>query len=167
MTSGGQALPASGDLIDDLLGLTPESPLHALRRRRPEALRHAEGAFRELLLPDDPGGISRAERALLAMRVAARERDGALAARYRTMVVEAGGDPDAAPVGEGRLPALLRYADKVAAEPESTTRADLDGLAALGLSARDIVAATQLLSFVPYQIRVLAGLRALQQEMPR
>jgi uncharacterized protein YciW len=159
MTSGGQALPASGDLIDDLLGLAPGDRLHALR--------HAEGAFRELVLPDDPGGISRAGRALLAMRVAAREGDAALAARYRAMVAEAGGDPEEAPVGEGRLPALLRYADKVAADPAGTTRADLDGLAALGLSSRDIVAATQLVAFVPYQVRVLAGLRAMQQETVR
>ena len=160
-------MPASDDLIDDLLGLAPGSKLHALRCRRPEARRHAEGAFRELLLPADPGGISRAERALLAMRVAAREDDAALAARFRAMVAAAGGDAEAAPVGEGRLPALLRYADKVAADPESTTRADLDGLAALGLSSRDIVAATQLVAFVPYQVRVLAGLRAMQQETPR
>ena len=159
-------MPASDDLIDTLLGLAPGDKLHALRRRRPEALRHAEGAFAELLLPADPGGISRAERALLAMRVAAREGDAALAARFRAMVVAAGGDPEAA-VGDARLAALLRHADKVAADPESTTRADLDGLAALGLSARDIVAATQLVAFVPYQLRVLAGLRAMQREMPR
>lgn len=166
LTTGGQALPASGDLIDEVLGLAPASPLHALRRRRPEALRHAEGAFSELLLPADPGGISLAERALLAMRIAAREGDVALAARYGAMVARAGGDPNAAPA-DARLVALLRYADQVAADPASTTRADLDGLAALGFSPRDIVAATQLVAFVPCQLRIVAGLRAMQREMPR
>jgi uncharacterized protein YciW len=144
-------------LIDSLLGIAPDSAMGQLRRRRPEALRHAEGAFRELLLPADPGGLSLPERAAVAMRVAAREGDAALATRYRDML---GGDAPSSP----RLDALLAYADKVALSPEATSRADIDALAALGLSSRDIVAATQLIAFVPYQVRVIAGLRALLQE---
>jgi CMD domain protein len=162
------------DLIDSLLGIAPDSPLGALRRRRPEALRHAEGAFRELLLPEDPGGLSRAERAALALRVALKEGDAALASRYRALLVEAGGGAMAAeaeapgtPQGEGRLAALLRHADKVALAPEGTTRADMDALAAMGFTSRDIVAATQLIAFVPYQVRAIAGLRAMLQEMSR
>jgi uncharacterized protein YciW len=154
MTNLPTDLPA--DLIEDLLGIAPDSPLGVLRRRRPEALRHAEGAFRELVLPEDPGGISRAARALLARHVAAREGDAALAARYEALA----GTVDPSP----RLDALLAYAEKVAMTPEATAKADIDGLAALGLSPRDIVAATQLIAFVPYQVRMLAGLRAMQQE---
>ncbi len=48
------------DLVEDILGIAPGSPLAELRRRRPEALRHAEGAYRELLMPNPkkkrPGG---------------------------------------------------------------------------------------------------------------
>ncbi|MBX9701809.1 MAG: CMD domain protein, partial [Acetobacteraceae bacterium] len=62
----------SDDLIDSILGIAADSPLGALRRRRPEALRHAEGAYRELLLPADLGGLSRTERAAVALRVALR-----------------------------------------------------------------------------------------------
>ncbi|HEV7267160.1 MAG TPA: hypothetical protein VGN83_19930 [Falsiroseomonas sp.] len=148
------------DLIDSILGIAPDSSLGALRRRRPEALRHAEGAHRELLLPEDPGGLSLADRAALALRVARREGDDALASHYQGLLDAAGGAAGA----EARLDALLRYADTVAAAPEDTSRADIDGLAALGLSSRDIVAATQLIAFVPYQVRVIAGLRALLQE---
>ncbi|WP_439594857.1 CMD domain-containing protein [Falsiroseomonas sp.] len=144
------------DLIEDLLGLAPDSPLGLLRRRRPEALRHAEGAYRELLLPEDPGGLSLAERAALARHVAQREGDAALAAHF------AGLSPSPAP--SPRLDALLAYAEKTAMAPESTSKADIDGLVALGLTSRDIVAATQLIAFVPYQVRLLAGLRALMQE---
>lgn len=155
-------MPDSGDLIDDLLGIAPDSPVGRLRRRRPEALRHAEGAYRELLLPEDPGGLSLAERAALARRVAEREGDDALAARYGALLDAAGGLAE-----DTRAAALLRYADRVAATPEATSKADIDGLVALGLSPRDIVAATQLIAFVPYQVRVIAALRAMVQEMPR
>jgi uncharacterized protein YciW len=65
---------------------------------------------------------------------------------------------------EGRLAALLRYADVVAARPEDVTQDTIDALTALGMTPRDIVAVTQLVSFVPYQVRVIAGLRAMQEE---
>jgi uncharacterized protein YciW len=150
------------DLIEHLLGIAPDSKLGQLRRRRPEALRHAEGAWRELVLPADPGALSLAERAALAERVAAREGDAALAAHYGALRDQAGGAPAGA-----RLDALLRYAETVAATPEATSRADIDALKALGLGPREIVAATQLIAFVPYQVRVIAALRAMLQEMPR
>ena len=150
------------DLIDTLLGLTPAHPLHALRLRRPEARQHAEGAWRELVLPEDPGALSLAERAGLAERVAVREGDANLAAHYAGLLALAGG------VAAGpRLDALLRYADIVASTPEATSRADIDAMAALGLTPREIVAATQLIAFVPYQTRVLAALRAMLQESAR
>lgn len=159
------------DLLDDILGVVQGSRVDAVRRQRPEARRHAQGAYRELLTPDDPGNVSHVERAALALRVALREGDSALAARYRAMLDRAGAgesvmlaeDLSAEPM-EGRLPALLRYADLVAAKPEATTGADLDGLRGMGLTPRDIVAVTQLVAFIPYQVRLLAGLRALMQE---
>jgi len=158
------------DLVDAVLGLEPGSPVHALRRRRPEALRHAEGAFRELLFPADPGGVGRPERAALALRAALREGDAALAARYRALLGEADRAlRDAAECldgedGEGRLGVLLRHADRVAARPEACDRDAIAALGAVGLDARDVVAVTQLASFVPYQVRLIAGLRAMMGE---
>ena len=159
------------DLIESILGIAPGSPLHALRRRRPEALRHAQGAYRELLMPEDAGNISHADRAALALRTALREGDAALAAHFRGLLEKAGAqeaimlaeDLSGAPM-EGRLPALLRYADVVATRPDDVTQETIDALSAMGLTPRDIVAITQLVSFVPYQVRVIAGLRAMMQE---
>ncbi|WP_424136902.1 CMD domain-containing protein [Roseomonas chloroacetimidivorans] len=159
------------DLIDDILGIAPGSPLAELRQRRPEALRHAQGAYRELLMPEDPGNVSHTDRAALALRVALREGNQALAARFRALLEAAGAeetimlaeDLSGAPM-EGRLAALLRYADVVAARPEAVTQETIDALSDMGLTPRDIVAITQLISFVPYQVRVIAGLRAMQQE---
>ncbi|PZW44909.1 CMD domain protein [Humitalea rosea] len=157
------------DLIEEILGLAPGSPLALLRAQRPEARQHAQGAFRELLRPGDPGGVSLAERAALALRVALREGDPVLAGRFRALVDAA--DPAivaaedlAGPAGDGRLAVLFRHADILATDPAGCGQAEIAALTALGLTPRDIVAITQLVSFVPYQIRLLAGLRLLQQE---
>jgi CMD domain protein len=166
--------PEPADLLEDILGIAPGSPLAALRRRRPEAMRHSQGAYEELLRPSDPGGVSHAERAALALRVALREGEAALAAGYRAPLERAGARAEieaaedlsgggAAAAGE-RLAALLRHADLVALRPGACGQADIDRLAALGLSPRDVVAVTQLVAFVPYQVRLLAGLRAMQGE---
>lgn len=157
------------DLIESILGIAPESPLGLLRRRRPEALRHAEGAYRALLLPVDPAGLSPVERAAVALRVALREGDAGLAARFRTLLggdaraIAAAEDLDGAGNAAGpRLAALLRHAELVATHPADCGQAEIDALRALGLSPQAVVALTQLVSFVPYQVRLLAGLRAMQ-----
>lgn len=161
-----QDQPEPGDLVEDLLGIAPGSPMAELRRRRPEALRHAQGAYEELLRPADPGGVSYAERAALALRVALCEGEAALAERYRALGERAGAAAEIAAAedlsGGGsaageRLAALLRHADLVALRPGACGQADIDRLSALGLSPRDIVAVTQLVAFVPYQVRLLAG----------
>lgn len=158
------------DLIELLLGIAPDDGVGALRRQRSEALRHVEGAFRELLLPADPGRLSAAERAAVALRIAAAERCGPLAAAFRALLERAGGEALAARAeaadipGEDRLAALLRYAEKAGLRPREVSQADTDALAALGLGPREIVALTQLVAFVPYQVRLIAGLRAMQQE---
>ncbi len=162
--------PEPDDLIEALLGIDPASPLGALRRQRPDILRHSQGAYRELVIPDDPGGITLAERAALALRVALIERHDALAAHFRTLLA-ARGTPEErraaetfpAPDDSGRLATLLRYADLVAQHPERTSQAEIDCLSVLGLTPQDIVAVTQLVAFVPYQTRLLAGLRLLQE----
>ncbi|MCQ4160791.1 hypothetical protein NON00_12725 [Roseomonas sp. GC11] len=159
------------DLAEHLLGESAASPLGVLRRQRADILKHEEGAYRELVLAPEPGNVSLAERAALALRGALIEGDAALAAHYRALLASHGdaslsalAECFPAPEGEGRLPVLFRYADMVARTPEACEQADIDRLRGFGLSAQDIVAVTQLVAFIPYQVRLLAGLRQMQQE---
>ncbi len=158
------------DIVDLLTGPPPGSPLPssslpesapvdlalvALRNRRPEAKRHTEGAYRALIDPAIPGGVTLGERAAVARRVAELNADAALTAHYAALAAESGEAPSP------RLTVILRHADRLTLEPRAATPADLDQLRAAGLGEREIVTVSQLVAFVSHQVRLLAGLRLL------
>jgi len=143
------------DVIDQVAGLTPSSELAALRRRREDFVRYSQGSYEVLIRPSDPGGLSLAERAAAALRVAEVNQDTALTAHYRALL------PDPLP-SSPRLTALLAHVELVARTPREARSAHLAALERVGLSPRDIVVLSQLIAFVSYQTRVLTGLSLLQ-----
>ena len=154
------AEPTDVDLLNAIIGVPPGSPLAALRAQRGEILRHTQGSHDVLLSPADPGGLSLAERALVARRVAELEEHTALTAHYQALL-DARGAPAAGP----RTAAILAHAELLAVAPGRATKAHLEALASVGLQARDIVALAQLVAFVAYQVRVAVGLSLLAQDM--
>ena len=146
------------DTVDDILGIAEASPLGVLRRQRAEIFGHTQGSHDVLVTPEDPGAVSRQERAAIALCLAEHDHDTALAAHYRALLEQEGGWPQG-----DRWDALLHHTRMLAAAPGQATAAALQKLEAVGLSSRDIVAVSELIAFVSYQIRLLAGLRLLQQ----
>ena len=57
------------DVMDTLAGLAEGSPLAALRRQRPDVVKHLQGSDNVIFSPQDDGGLARAERAAAALRV--------------------------------------------------------------------------------------------------
>lgn len=157
-------MTTSADVIDRLAGIEPGSPVAALRARRPDFVRYTEGSHDVLLAPADPAGISLAERALIALRVATLERSVALADHYRTRLRQVAGGDQNATVETPRLKALLDHVERMTTAPRTATKAHLDALGAEGFSPRDLVTVAQLVAFVSYQVRVVAGLRLLSGE---
>jgi uncharacterized protein YciW len=149
----------SGDLLNEIVGAAPGSALAALRGQRPEILRHSQGSYDVLLTPADPGGLTLAERALVARRVAELSGHAALTAHYQALVAAREEPPAGA-----RHDAILAHAARLATAPGTATKAHLAALDAVGLSARDIVALAQLVAFVAYQVRAAVGLSLLAQE---
>jgi uncharacterized protein YciW len=147
----------TADLIDSLAGIAEDSPLGQLRRQRTDIFRHTQGSHDVLVTPADPGGVSLAERAAIALLVAEFDEDSTLAAHYRSLLGKAGGPQESA-----RWDALMVHADLVTGAPDAATASDLRKLESAGLSSRDIVAVSELIAFVSYQVRLLAGLRLLQ-----
>jgi CMD domain protein len=157
------------DVIDALAGLTPGSALAALRRQRPDVVKHIQGSDEAIFSPADDGGLAPAERAAAALRIAELLRDGALIAHYRARLAAL--DPSGtlartieggAQITDARWDAIVAHVDLVTRGPGSTTREDVDQLVAAGLSSHAIVSLSQLIAYVNFQSRVLAGLRALQ-----
>jgi uncharacterized protein YciW len=137
------------DLIDDLLD-TAAQP--TLRAQRPEAVAAVEASRAALFAADAAPTLSLAERAAVATHVAARDGDKALAAHYRARGVA---------TETPRLAAMLRHADLLLDAPREARPEYLAALAKAGLAPRDIVVLSQLIAFVTFETRLLAGMRLL------
>ncbi len=157
------------DVMNTLAGIAPDSALAALRRQRPDVVKHLQGSDDVIFSPSDDGGLTRAERAAAALRIAELLRDGVLDAHYRARLTAL--DPSGtlaktvtgeAQITEGRWDAILAHVDLVTRGPGSAERDDIEELLAVGLSSHAVVSLSQLISYVNFQSRVLAGLRLLK-----
>lgn len=157
------------DVMDALAGLADGSPVAELRRQRPDVVKHLQGSDDVIFSPRDDGGLTRAERAAAALRVSMLLRDTVLSEHYRARLATL--DPDGSLAGtvegsarmtEPRWDAILAHVDLVTRGPGSAERRDIDNLLAAGLSSHAIVSLSQLIAYVNFQSRVLAGLRMLR-----
>ena len=149
--------------------MPPDSPLAALRRQRPDVVKHLQGSDDAIFAPQDDGGLTRAERAAAALRVATLLRDArskralSRAACHARPRRHAGRDRRGRPrITEVRWDAILAHVDLVTRGPGSAERKDIDNLLAAGLSSHAVVSLSQLIAYVNFQSRVLAGLRMLK-----
>ena len=78
------------DIIDALVGITPGSPLDAIRARRPEARAHAQATYRALFTPESLGHVSAQERFAVGEFVAGLHGATAITDRYAARLVESG-----------------------------------------------------------------------------
>lgn len=159
---------SASQLIETLTGAG--SGLSDVLAERAEILRLSQAAHDAVLLPRAPGGISHGERAALAARIAHANADETLAEHYRVLLNQAGESPALLAIADGanpagaadaRLRAIIRHVDLVTLSPKDATRADIAALVAAGLAEPDIVRLAELIAFVNYQARVVAGLRLL------
>jgi uncharacterized protein YciW len=148
----------SEDVIDALAGISG-GPLAELRRQRPDVVKHLQGSDDVIFAPQDDGGLTRAERAGAALRIATLLRDGVLEAHYRGRLAALGA---ADPLAGARGAAVAAHVGRVTTNPDGAAKADIDALLAAGLTPHAVVSLSQLIAFVNFQSRVLAGLRMLK-----
>lgn len=80
-------LPAA-DVIDSLAGISPGTPLDAIRANRAAARENAQKSWLALFAPEHPGTVTLAERFTLAAFVVGLHRDDEIAAFYRHGLAE-------------------------------------------------------------------------------
>ncbi len=78
------------DVIDALVGITPGSPLSAIRARRPEVRTHAQATYRALFAPEAPGNVTAPERSAVGGFVAGLHGATAMAVYYAARLAECG-----------------------------------------------------------------------------
>ncbi|MDA8456029.1 peroxidase-related enzyme [Acidovorax sp. GBBC 3334] len=174
------AAPAS-DTIDHVAGLVPGRSAHTVRHQRDKVATATQACEDALFSGVLPGAFTPAERLAIAQDVVRVSGVPALAAHYRARLEAAGSpvapalraladDTGAAPDTAGiagfggasaRLQAAVRFARTLALEPARSDRDALLALPQAGLSTPDAVLIAQLVGFVTYQLRVAAGVAAL------
>lgn len=172
-------------MVRDTLGvLAGLSGAHSdrIRGHRPAVIEAAEASLAALFdvpADDEAAGLSRAQRLVTAARAARVDGADAVAAFYlEQLAEEADSEADAAALvaladdgadgAAGRAAsraerALLRHVDLLVQRPAAATSDDLDALAKAGWNVTEIVVLSQIVSFVTYQTRVVAGLAVLQE----
>ena len=118
-----------------------------------------------VLLPKDIGAFGRDLRVSIAARVAHLGRDPTLAERYLANA------PDLEPLADPKesegtrgLGAVLAFAGKVANQTRDAAAENISGLQASRVSDANVVRLCELVAFMAFQIRVITGLRLMQQE---
>jgi uncharacterized protein YciW len=159
------------DVIDDmdrLVGLTPEDALFKARRFRPEFVDGTEICRASVLHPANDQGLGADLRLALALRMARLNAHKTLAADYRAQLLAL--EPtlqiialaDGATDLEEPLATIARHVDLITLEPIKAAASDIARLAAAGLSNPQIVALSELIAFVNFQVRVATGLSLMR-----
>ncbi|WP_313602541.1 CMD domain-containing protein [Comamonas jiangduensis] len=159
------------DTIDRLAGLRADTPLFATRHERSKVAL-ATQACEDLLLGDSlVGELSQAERLVFAAEQARVSGIAALEAEYRARAIALGDavspalrrilETAGSTAGNARLDAMLHFVRTLALNPAHSDQATLLAIPAAGLSVDGTVLLAQLIGFVAYQARLLAGVQAM------
>ncbi|CAB3880780.1 hypothetical protein LMG26858_03216 [Achromobacter anxifer] len=158
------------DLVDRLIGLAPGAKTYEVRHFREKVAAATQGSYDALFDPALPG-LSLAERLLVALYATRITPSPLLAAHYRKRVADAGAAPaDIATAESGkpsdaatpRLAAILEFTRKLIEKPVEGDEAALKTLPAAGVSTPAVVTLSQLVAFLSYQVRLVAGLEAMK-----
>lgn len=156
------------DAIDKAAGLSPDDALYSARRFRPEFVEGAELCRLSVLQPHNDQQLTAAFRLAVAARIATLNADSALTDEYLTQLQALTPDAELLVLAAGketlqpRLAAIVRHIDLVTVTPSRAEANDMRLLEQAGLNNPQIVALSELIAFVNFQIKVATGLRLMR-----
>lgn len=161
------------DVVDACAGLAASDAVYALRRQRPKIVAATQGSYTAMWAPEVVG-ISEPERLLIALHASVLSGVPSLAQHYlarlqalNTPAHDIAAAQSLAPAAQAlqpqqaRLAALLAFTGKLINKPIEGDQQAVQSLVEAGLTPAAIVAVGQLIAFLSYQIRLVAGLAAL------
>ena len=160
----------STDTIDRLVGLSPALNTFAVRHQRDKVVAATQKSEDGLFDPSLPG-LTLAERLLVALLACALTPSALCAAEYRQRLVDLNVETSLIDhiskgaleqITDARLRAILTFTHTLITDPVKADKAALQALPKAGLSTPEVVTLAQLIAFVSYQVRVVAGLRAMK-----
>jgi uncharacterized protein YciW len=161
------------DTLDRLVGLLPQSQTYAARREREKVVFATQGSEDGLFDPALPG-LSVEERLYVALYACLLTPSPDLAAEYESRLQKLGANlqtilliqksdiQSIQSIQNARLEAILNFTHTLITKPISADKMALSALPKAGLSTPEVVTLAQLISFVSYQVRLAAGLRAMK-----
>lgn len=144
------------DLIDALAQLDRFPAVKAIRHQRGKVVDATQGSYDRLFDPALPG-LTLGERLRVAQTICELSGSTALQQHYAQQLAR----QTEAPSDPAREAALQHFATLLTNKPVEGDRHSIDALLAAGLQPPEIIALAQLIAFLSYQIRVVAGLKAL------
>jgi uncharacterized peroxidase-related enzyme len=138
--------------------------LPALTGLRTDVRGFTESVGAAVMHPAEDHGLSRIERVRIALRTAQVARHDALAGELAGELGDdaaAVGDPDRWAELGPRTAELLALAEQVALDPADAGPDGIAALRAAGLTPAQIVAASQVVAYTSYRVRLLIGVAAL------
>ena len=149
--------PSPMDVIDRAAGLQASDRLYAARRFRATAIEHTQ-ASHDALLFDAVEGLSVSDRLKVAIDVCQASQATTLTRHYQALLADPVRAQDTLSPAAA---AMQQWARTLTLDPRKGDQSSLQALKASGLSDAAVVALAQLVAFLSYQTRVVAGLRAL------
>ena len=147
------------DLLNALADIAPDSELARARQVRHAATQHTQGSY-VLLFSQQDDDFPLPDRLALAAQLAEWHAQPGLQAHYLKLKRAQPERPG--PEQAERDRAAQAFARRLTFEPVSASPAEIAVLQQAGWTPRGIVTLAQLVAFISFQSRLLAGLRALQ-----
>ena len=158
------------DTIDRLVGLNPTLNTYSVRHQREKVVAATQKSEDGLFDPALPG-LTLAERLLVALLACALTPSPLCAAEYHQRLVDLKVEKSLIDhisngaieqIIDARLHAILTFTHTLITDPVKADKAALQALPRAGLSTPEVVTLAQLIAFVSYQVRVVAGLQAIK-----
>ena len=134
---------------------------------RAKIMQLCDASGQAVVTPAACGSLPHAQRCAIAIRIARANGCEELAMTYATLLATMGAGPQVTAIADGagaadaREAAILSYVDTVT--PARASRAHVDALLGAGLTDSDVVSLAELVACINFQVRVLAGVRLVEE----